>query len=98
MRSFSLDLPVKRSQVHLTSLAVNGLPSCHLTPWRSVKLSSFPSSLHDQRRELRHDCLQAVLRHVLVVERRLLNTPIIGIEVDNVASSRIDMLAGLSRW
>jgi len=28
----------------------------------------------------------------------LLNTPIIGIEVDNVASARIDMLAGLSRW
>ena len=27
-----------------------------------------------------------------------MNTPIIGIEVDNVASSRIDMLAGLSRW
>ena len=32
-RSFSLDLPVSRSQVHLTSLAVKGLPSCHLTPW-----------------------------------------------------------------
>src|SRR6201988_1293778 len=46
--NFSADLPVIRSQVHLTSVAVNGLPSCHLTPSRSLKVSSFPSSLHDQ--------------------------------------------------
>src|SRR5689334_23380329 len=31
-RNFSVDLPVIRSQVHLTSAAVNGFPSCHLTP------------------------------------------------------------------
>jgi hypothetical protein len=34
-RSLSADLPVSMSQVHLTSLAVNGWPSCHLTPCRS---------------------------------------------------------------
>src|SRR5690242_14670221 len=34
------DLPVIRSQVHLTSAAMNGLPSCHLTPSRSLKVSS----------------------------------------------------------
>jgi len=42
---FSRDFPIKRSQVHLTSAAVNGLPSCHLMPWRSLKVSwVLPSS------------------------------------------------------
>src|SRR6516164_11679812 len=48
MRNFSLDLPASRSQVHLPSAAVNGLPSCHLTPCLIGKVSSVPSSLHDQ--------------------------------------------------
>jgi len=47
-RNFSADLPVSRSHVHLTSLAVNGLPSCHLTPLRNGMVSSVPSSFHDQ--------------------------------------------------
>ena len=34
--------------MHLTSLAVNGLPSCHLTPSRSLKVSVLPSSLQFQ--------------------------------------------------
>src|SRR5262252_67810 len=38
MRSCSLDLPVSRSHVHFTSLDVKGLPSCHVTPWRSGKV------------------------------------------------------------
>jgi hypothetical protein len=29
-RSLSLPVSISRSQVHLTSAAVNGLPSCHL--------------------------------------------------------------------
>src|SRR5262249_59284602 len=37
-----LPLPARRSQVHLTSRAVNGLPSCHLTPERSLKLRRGP--------------------------------------------------------
>src|SRR5437764_530253 len=44
-RSLSLPLSINRSQVHLTSAAVNGLPSCHLTPWCKGKVSSLPSSL-----------------------------------------------------
>jgi hypothetical protein len=28
--------------------AVNGLPSCHLMPWRNMKVSFVPSSFHDQ--------------------------------------------------
>src|SRR6516162_2022276 len=96
-RSFSLDLPVSMSQVHCTSLAVNGLPSCHDTPSRSGSVNSVPSSLHDQ----------PVARSGTIDRRlfcgtrwsymtRLLNTPIIGPSAKTVASSRIDMLAGLS--
>ena len=40
-------LPVSKSHVHLTSLAVNG-SSCHLTPLRNGMVSSVPSSFHDQ--------------------------------------------------
>ncbi|MNT03350.1 hypothetical protein D3C72_1378790 [compost metagenome] len=29
---------------HLTSAAVNGLPSCHSTPWRSLNVMVLPSS------------------------------------------------------
>ena len=53
--------------VHLTSAAVNGLPSCHLTPRRSGKVSSVPSSFHAQPVvEIGDDRAHAVLRHVLV--------------------------------
>src|ERR1041384_1779167 len=48
LRRLSFVLPCKRSIVHFTSLAVNGLPSCHFTPWRSLKVSSVRSSFHDQ--------------------------------------------------
>src|SRR5262245_61745729 len=34
------------SQVHFTSALVNGLPSCHFTSSRSLKVSLVPSSLH----------------------------------------------------
>src|SRR5260370_16784916 len=47
-RSLASDLPSSMSQVHLTSLAVKGPPSCHLTLSRSLKVSSVPSSFHDQ--------------------------------------------------
>src|SRR6516225_11236075 len=45
-RSLSLPVSISKFQVHLTSAAVNDLPSCHLTPWRSGKVSSLPSSFH----------------------------------------------------
>ncbi len=38
-RNFCCDLPISMSKVHLTSAEVNGLPSCHFTPWRSLKVS-----------------------------------------------------------
>src|SRR6266436_1647901 len=79
MRSFSLDLPVSKSQVHLTSLAVKDLPSCQLTPSRNGKVSSVPSSLHDQpvarsgTIESRLFCFTCWSNRT-----RLLKTPIIG--------------------
>src|SRR6266850_1809142 len=99
IRSLSLALPVSRSQVHLTSLAVKGLPSCHLTPWRSGNVSSVPSSFHDQlvARSGITDCMLVCGTSCLYMTR-LLNTPIIGRKDATVDSSRIDMLAGLSKW
>src|ERR1700732_3792970 len=96
-RSFSVALPVSRSQVHWTSLAVKGLPSCHVTPWRSGSVNSVPSSFHDQpvarsgTIDVRLFCLTCWSNIT-----RLLNTPIIGRSETIVASSWIDMLAGLS--
>src|SRR6516165_8399504 len=99
MRSFSLALPIKRSQVHLTSAAVNGLPSCHLTPCRNGKVSSVPSSLHDQLLARSGTTVSRLdLAMCWSYMTRLLNTPIIGCNAARVDSSRIDMLAGLSKW
>src|SRR5206468_2692313 len=85
-------------QVHLTSLAVNGLPSCHVMPWRSGKVSSVPSSLHDQltAKSGTIDCILFCGTSCLYITR-LLNTPIIGRLAAAVASSCSDMLAGLSK-
>src|ERR1700757_4075264 len=95
-RNFSVDLPAIRSQVHLTSAAVNGLPSCHLTPCRNLKVSSLPSSLHDQL-TARSGTIESRLFCGTCWSNitRLLNTPIIGPRVAIVDSSWIDMLAGL---
>src|SRR5215469_15862321 len=98
MRSFSLPTPISRSQVHLTSAAVNGLPSCHLTPWRKGKVSSLPSSLHAQL-VARSGTIEPGLFCATCWSymTRLLNTPIIGRNAAPVASSCSDMLAGLSK-
>src|ERR1700680_921120 len=98
IRSFSFALPVSRSQVHLTSLAVKGLTSCHLPPWRSGKVNSVASSVHDQpvARSGITDCMLVCATSCLYMTR-LLNTPIIGRKDATVDSSRIDMLAGLSK-
>src|SRR6185312_6501293 len=47
-RNFCCDLPISMSKVHLTSAEVNGLPSCHLTPCRSLNVSVFLSALQAQ--------------------------------------------------
>src|SRR5215471_10349526 len=48
LRNFCSDTLRSMFQVHLTSLAVNGLPSCHLTPSRSLKVSCVLSAFHAQ--------------------------------------------------
>src|SRR5665213_439476 len=48
LRNLSFDFSWIRSKVHLTSAAENGLPSCHLTPCRSLKVSSLLSLLQAQ--------------------------------------------------
>src|SRR4029077_3991011 len=48
LRNFCSETPRSMSQVHFTSLAVNGLPSCHLTPSRSLKVSWVLSAFHAQ--------------------------------------------------
>src|SRR5690242_20645769 len=96
-RNLSADFPVSRSHVHLTSAAVNGLPSCHLTPSRSLNVSVVPASSQ----------LQLVAKSGLIVSKlfcaicwsnrtRLLKIAIIGPSATIVDSSWIDMLAGLS--
>src|SRR5664279_3648233 len=47
-RNFCCDLPINMSKVHLTSADVNGWPSCHLTPWRSLKVRVLLSALQAQ--------------------------------------------------
>src|SRR4029450_3214486 len=96
---FSGALPCRRSMVHFTSAAVNGLPSCHLTPLRKAKLSVLPSSLHVHF-SARSGTMSSRLFCFLAGSNitRLLNTPIIGSTTEIVPSSWIDMLAGLSRW
>src|SRR5215468_5738553 len=98
LRKSSGSFPVSLVQVHCTSFAVNGLPSCHLTPWRSLKMSLVLSALHDQPSARSGTMLLNLFCFSFGSNiTRLLNTPIIGIDVEMVASSWIDMLGGLSR-
>src|ERR1043166_2614746 len=96
---FSGALPCRRSMVHLTSAAEDGLPSCHFTPLRRVKVSVLPSSLQVHF-SARSGTMSSRLFCFLAGSNitRLLNTPIIGRTTEIVPSSWIDMLAGLSRW
>src|SRR6516164_4532850 len=48
LRNFCSETPRSMSQVHLTSFDVNGWPSCHLTPSRSLKVSAVLSAFHAQ--------------------------------------------------
>src|SRR5205809_8032908 len=48
LRNEALARPISMSNVHFTSAAVNGLPSCHFTPSCSLNVSFVLSALHDQ--------------------------------------------------
>src|SRR5882762_1502243 len=96
MRNLSEERSDSVSQVHFTSRAVNGLPSCHLTPWRKGNVSCVPSSLHDQP-VARSGTTEPMLFCATCWSKmtRLLNTPIIGMPTAIVDSSWIDIDAGL---
>src|SRR5215468_3021620 len=90
-------LPISMRQVHCTSLAVKGWPSCHFTPCRSLKVSFVFVESHDQ--------LSA--RSGMTVSRlscgfagsnttRLLNTAANGITDAMVDSSSREVEGGLS--
>jgi hypothetical protein len=98
MRGWSLASPVKRSQVHLTSRAVNSCPSCHLTPLRSLNVSSVPSSFQVQlvAQSGTIDCGLFCATCWSNITR-LLKTLIVGRFAASVDSSSIDIEAGLSK-
>ena len=84
-------------QVHCTSFAVNGLPSCHFTPWRSLKVSFVLLSSHDQL-SARSGTIVSMLSFGFIWSNitRLLNTAMNGPVADTVASSSSEALGGLS--
>ena len=91
--------PRSASQVHFTSLEVNGLPSCHFTPSRSLKVSFVLSAFHDQLSASSGTILSGLLIFSFGSKKtRLLNTPMNGMFTEIVASSWIEALGGLSRW
>src|SRR5260221_1595309 len=99
MSSFSSPLPITASQVHLTSALVKGLPSCHFTPWRSLKVSLVLSSLHAQLSASSGTIWSGLLTFSAGSKNtRLLNTAMNGWLTEIVDSSWIEALGGLSRW
>ena len=64
------------SQVHLTSSAENGLPSCHLTPSRNGKSQFGPVLVpRPAGGQIGHYRLHAVLLHVLVKNDEIVEDP-----------------------
>ena len=98
LRQPALRLPVIVSQVHFTSSDVNGLPSCHCTPSRSLNVSLVPSSLQAQEvPSSGWSCSRLFVLACWSKTTRLLKTAMKGWSVEIVASSWIEALGGLSR-
>ena len=74
------------------------MPSCHRTPWRSLKVSSVPSSfqLQDSARSGTINSL-VFCAFAWSNSTRLLNTGMKGTTVATAYSSWIEALGGLSR-
>src|SRR4051794_6046981 len=97
-RSLSSALPVNRSKVQTTSLAVKGLPSCHFTPSSSLKVRALLSGLqlHDLARSGTIVC-GPFCGLFWSNSTKLFITDMIGMTVEFVAVSWIDKVGGLSR-
>src|SRR5712691_9824583 len=97
LRSFDSG-EISMSQVHFTSALVKGLPSCHFTPSRSLKVSSVPSAFHAHSVASSGTMWSgAFCFDVGSKTTRLLYTDMNGMTVEIVASSWIEALGGLSR-
>src|SRR3954469_14283806 len=95
-KSCTSPLPISMRQVHCTSLAVNGWPSCHFTPWRSLNVNLVLVASHDQlsaRSGITVSRLSCALAGSNVT--RLLNTAANGITDAMVDSSSSEVLGGL---
>ena len=81
--------------MHCTSLPVKGLPSCQLTPERSLKVSLVPDASHAQRSASSGTMVSKPLRGFCGSKRtRLLKIAMNGMLVAIVDSSWIDALGG----
>src|SRR3954468_11592622 len=92
-------LPISIRQVHCTSLAVNGLPSCHFTPCRSLKVSLVLVESQDQL-SARSGITVSRLSWTFAGSKttRLLKTAANGVTEAMVDSSSREALGGLSLW
>src|SRR5450631_1438546 len=90
-------LPISIRQVHCTSFDVNGLPSCQLTPCRSLKVSLVLVESHDQL-SARSGITVSRLSCTLAGSNttRLLKTAINGVTEAMVDSSSSEVEGGLS--
>src|SRR5215467_10053803 len=90
-------LPISIRQVHCTSFAVKGWPSCHFTPCRSLKVSFVFVESHDQL-SARSGITVSRLSCGLAGSNttRLLNTAANGITEAIVDSSTSEAEGGLS--
>src|SRR3981189_1806591 len=97
LKSWVSPLPISIRQVHCTSLAVNGWPSCHFTPCRSLKVSLVLVWSQDQL-SARSGTTLSRLSWTLEGSNttRLLKTAINGVTDAMVDSSCSEALGGLS--
>src|SRR5215510_6094174 len=97
LKSWVSVFPISIRQVHCTSFAVNGWPSCHFTPCRSLKVSLVLVESHDQL-SARSPTTVSRLSCCFAGSNttRLLNTAAKGITEAMVDSSSNDAEGGLS--
>src|SRR5476651_2041804 len=99
MKSALSSAPSTASNVHFTSFAVNGLPSCHVTPGCSLNVGLVLLSSHDQLSARSGTSLSALFTFSWGSNTtRLLNTAMKGWFTEIVVSSWIEALGGFSRW
>src|SRR4029079_7940726 len=97
LKSWVSVLPISMRQVHCTSLAVNGWPSCHFTPCRSLNVSLVLVESQDQL-SARSGTTESMLSWTCAGSNttRLLKMAANGVTEAIVASSCSEVEGGLS--